>query len=89
MRRLLKECYHLKHIEFKPEVLEFFTNEASQIRESEIYLNPQGYKQKITNGIGYDRNKVLNYNYENSMFVKTKIKHIKGHMPRNDQLVWF
>ena len=85
---LVENSYHVQCKKLDEYVLEFFNIESKKLREKEIYLNYNGFKQKITK-IGYDYSKVLHYNYEESVFKSFKVKNIPGCMPRIDQLVWF
>ena len=48
-----------------------------------------GYKKKITQGVGYNFNRINKYNYKDSIFKQVRLGTLPDQVPRIDQLVWF
>ena len=67
IKHLLDNSYFVQKLTLDEYIQEFFNFETLKMQNKSIYVNYNGYKQKITK-VGYDYNKIHNYNYEESIF---------------------
>ena len=67
IKHLLNHSYVVEKLTLDEYIREFFNFESLKTCNKAIYVNYNGYKQKITK-VGYDYNKIYNYNYEESIF---------------------